>query len=105
MARDESLQAKLMEILCRWLEAQDLGEKDRGRQPLRLRLLRRLLEAAGNLDREFLQKAEEGLPLRIRYPLPRTLHVFEQLRWPLDNQPWDKVGPELQLGGGACGVR
>ena len=28
MARDESLQAKLLEILCRWLEAQDLEEKD-----------------------------------------------------------------------------
>ena len=26
----------------------------------------------------------------IRYPLPRTPHVFEeQLRWPLDNQPWE----------------
>ena len=28
MARDEGLQHKLLGILCRWLEAQDLGEKD-----------------------------------------------------------------------------
>ena len=45
---------KLLEILCRWLEAQDLAEKDLDRivegQPLRLQLLRRLLEAAGDPD-------------------------------------------------------
>ena len=49
---------KLLEILCRWLEAQELGEKDLDRivegQPLRLKLLRRLLEAGGDPDREFL---------------------------------------------------
>ena len=40
--------------------------------------------------REFLREAEEGLAVRIRCPLPRTPHVFEeQLRWPLDNQPWE----------------
>ena len=26
--RDEGLQNKLLQILCRWLEAQDMGEKD-----------------------------------------------------------------------------
>ena len=68
MARDEVLRNKLLEILCRWLEAQDLGEKDLDRilenQPLRLKLLRRLLEAAGDPDREFLREAEEGLPVK-----------------------------------------
>ena len=39
-----------------------------GRQPLRLRLLRRILEAA---DREFLREAEMGLPVGILDPLPR----------------------------------
>ena len=63
---------------CRWLEAQDLGEKDLDRivegQPLRLKLLRRLLEAAGDPDREFW-----GGGGGAANPLP---HVFEeQLRW------------------------
>ena len=94
VARDEVLRNKLLEILCRWLEAQDLGEKDLDRivegQPLRLKLLRRLLEGAGDPDREFRREADEGPPVRIRYPLPRTPHVFEeQLRWPLDNHPWE----------------
>ena len=48
---DEELQAELVRLLCNWLEAQDLGEKGLGEipegQPLRLRLLRRILEAAG----------------------------------------------------------
>ena len=31
-----------------------------------------------------------GYEWGIRYPLPRTPHVFEeQLRWPLDNPPWE----------------
>ena len=92
VARDEGLQQILLGILCKWLEAQDLGEKDLDGivEGQRLRLLRRLLEAAGDPDREFLRDAEEGLPVGIRYPLPRTPHVFEeQLRWPLDNQPWE----------------
>ena len=66
--------------------------RDEGLQQilLRLRLLRRLLDAAGDPDREFLRDAEEGLLVGIRYPLPRTPHIFEeQLRWPLDNQPWE----------------
>ena len=92
--RDEGLQRTLLGILCKWLEAQDMGEKDLAEipetQPLRLRLLRRLRECAGDPDREFLRYAEEGLLVGIRYPLPRTPHVFEeQLHWPLDNQPWE----------------
>ena len=67
VARDESLQTKLLEILCKWLEAQDMGEKGLDQivegQPLRLRLLRRLLEAAGDPDREFSWEAEEGPPV------------------------------------------
>ena len=80
----------------RWLEAQDLGEKDVCKvtdedQPLRLNLLRKILEPAGDLDREFLREGcRQGLLVGIRYPLPRTPRVFEeQLRWPLDNQPWE----------------
>ncbi|CAE7693021.1 DSK1, partial [Symbiodinium necroappetens] len=52
--------------------------------------LRGMLEAAGDPDREFLRRAEEGLPLGILEPLPRTPHVFEeQLKWPLENAPWE----------------
>ena len=92
--RDEGLQRTLLGTLCKWLEAQDMGEKDLDgipeEQPLRLRLLRRLLDFGGDPDREFLRDGEEGLPVGIRYPLPRTPHVFEeQLCWPLDNQPWE----------------
>ena len=54
------------------------------------RLIRGLLEAAGDPDREFLLRAEEGLPLGILEPLPRTPHIFEeQVKWPLDNSPWE----------------
>ena len=72
-----------------WLEAQDLGEEGlldvATGQPLHLRLLR-----AMDPDRDFLRQAEEGLPVRILDPLPRTPHVFEeQLKWPLENSPWE----------------
>ena len=91
---DEGLQKKLLEVSRHWLEAQDLGEEDvcevMEGQPLRLKLLRKILEAVGGPDREFLRHAEKGLRMGIRYPLSRTPHVFEeQLRWPLDNQPRD----------------
>ena len=45
-----------------------------------------MLEAAGDPGRDFLRQAEEGLPVGILDPLPRTPHVFEeQLKWPLEN--------------------
>ena len=55
-------------------------------QPLYLRLLRAMLEAAGDPDREFLRQAEDGLPVGILDPLPRTPHVFEEQ---LENAPWE----------------
>ena len=65
MARDEDLQSKLLGTLCKWQEAQDTGEKDLDQivegQFLRLKLLRRLLEAAGDPDREFLQDSGDSL--------------------------------------------
>ena len=88
LAKNEKLQSQLRQ------EAQDLGEEELLHQaegkPLYLRLLRGLLEAAGDPDREFLRRAEEGLPLGILEQLPRTPHVFEeQLKWPLENAPWE----------------
>ena len=59
-------------------------------QPLHLKLLRAMLEAAGDPDRDFLRQAEEGLPVGILDPLPRTPHVFEeQLKLAARNSPWE----------------
>ena len=47
-----------------------------------------MLQAADDPDRDFLLKAEKGLPVGILEPLPRTPHVFEeQEKWPLDSDP------------------
>ena len=78
-----------------WIEAQDLavpGLIDIAEgQPLRLRLIRAILQAADDPDRDFLLQAEIGLPVGILEPLPRTPHIFEaQEKWPLENTPWDK---------------
>ena len=54
-------------------------------QPLRLKLIRALIEAADDPDRDFLLQA-----VGILHPLPRTPHVFEeQTKWPLDREPWE----------------
>ena len=41
-------------------------------QPFYLRLIARVLEAAGDCDHEFLVRAETGLPLGVLEQLPRT---------------------------------
>ena len=91
-ASDQELHRQLRDLWKDWLEAQDLGEAgllDVAPQPLHLRLLRAMLEAAGDPDRDFLREAEDGLPLGILDPLPRTPHVFEeQVKWPLENSFW-----------------
>ena len=81
LARDPELQKEILELLKTWIEGQDLSEPGlleipEG-QPLRLRLLRAILEAADDPDRDYLHRAEEGLPLGILEGLPRTPHVFE----------------------------
>ena len=94
LASDPELHRQLRELWRDWLEAQDLGEPGlldvAPGQPLYLKLLRAMLEAAGDPDRDFLRQAEEGLCVGILDPLPRTPHVFEeQLKWPLENSPWE----------------
>ena len=54
-------------------------------QPLRLNLIRAILQAADDPDRDFLLQAEVGLPVGILEPLPRTPQVFE--KGPPDNTP------------------
>ena len=84
LVRDSQLHEELLQLLQKWLriEGQDLSEKDLlaipPGQPLRLRLLRAILEAAGDPDRDFLRRAEDGLPLGILEGLPRTPHVLEE---------------------------
>ena len=41
-------------------------------QPLRLKLIRAILQAADDPNRDFLLQAETGLPVTILEPLPRT---------------------------------
>ena len=94
LASDPELQSQLRQLWKEWLEAQDLSEPGLlevpSGQPLYLRLLRAMLEAAGDPDREFVRQAEDGLSVGILDPLPRTPHVFEeQLKWPLENAPWE----------------
>eukprot|EP00435_Cladocopium_sp_Y103_P074484 s15_g49.t1 len=57
-------------------------------QPFRLRLMRALLRRAGDEDCEFLGMAEEGLPVGVTHPLPRTPVAFErQVDWSLQYDP------------------
>ena len=84
LVKNSELQEAILKIWSDWIEAQDLGvegllEKAPG-QPLRLRLIRALLQAADDPDRDFPKSR----------PLPRTLRVFEeQEKWPLDSDPWE----------------
>ena len=98
LVTDMGLRQKLLELWEVWLGERGLATEGlcdiTPGQPLRLRLLRALLEAAGDPDRDFLRQAEEGLPVGVKTPLPRTPHVFEeQVSWPLDK---DLVEPALQ---------
>ena len=78
---DQNFIEELVEIMASWIGAQDLavpGLVDIAEgQPLRLKLLRAILQAAEDPDRDFLLQAETGLPVGILEPLPRTPHVFE----------------------------
>ena len=89
VARDEGLQRTLLGILWKWLGYGGEGPGwDTGGPSPTASFATETARMCGDPDREFLRNAEEGLPVPIRYPLPRTPHVFEeQLRWLLDNQP------------------
>ena len=94
LLRNQAYIADMVIALCEWLEAQELSCEGLSEiapgQPLRLRLIRALLQAADDPDRDFLLQAEKGLPVGILRPLPRTPHVFEeQIKWPLDREPWE----------------
>ena len=62
LVKDGELQKAILKIWSDWIEAQDLGVEgllERGAgQPLRLRLIRALLQAADDPDRDFLLSGE-----------------------------------------------
>ena len=94
LVADMELRQKLLDLWEKWLTERGLAVEGLCNitpgQPLRLRLLRALLEAAGDPDRGFLRQAEVGLPVGVKTPP----HVFEeQVSWPLDK---DSVEPALQ---------
>ena len=66
LASDPELHRQLRELWKDWLEAQDLAEPgllDVGSgQPLHLKLLRAMLEAAGDPDRDFSVRLRRGYP-------------------------------------------
>ena len=100
---NSELQEAILKILGDWIQAQDLGaqgllEKAPG-QPLHLRLIRAILQAADDPDRDFLLRAERGLSVGILELLPRTPHVFEeQAKWPLDSGTELGLGSQLLIG-------
>ena len=95
LANDETLHEELRQLWRTWLERKGIRDEKlltvAEGQFLYLRLLRALLQATGDPNREFLLRAEEGLPVGTLEPLPRTPHVFEeQSKWALENEPWEE---------------
>ena len=83
LVRDQRFIRELVDTMGSWIEAQGLavpGLIDIAEgQPLILKLIRAILQAADDPDGDFLLQAEIGLPVGILEPLPRTPHVFEPL--------------------------
>eukprot|EP00438_Fugacium_kawagutii_P024156 Skav213841 [mRNA] locus=scaffold315:237802:239760:+ [translate_table: standard] len=87
LVRNEVLKGKLREVVARHLKIDEKDMVVATGQPFYLGLVRRILEEAGDPDCEFLRRAEEGLPVGVLEPLPRTPAAFEeQKRWPLESE-------------------
>ena len=85
MVRDEEFISEVVEVFrgSLGLDVEDVRVAEG--QPFRLRLMRKMLESCGDPDFEFLEQAEEGLPLGILNDLPRTPAIYErQTKWSLD---------------------
>ena len=85
LVKNEELLLRLRRIMGQELGlTSDVGKKADG-QPFFLRLMEEVLESAGDTDWGFLRQAEEGLPVGVLDPLPRSPTMFErQEKWPLD---------------------
>ena len=88
LVQDGEALSELRKELARFCdEGEDVLEVASG-QPFYLRLIRKLLEKAGDQDCQFLSEAEDGLPLGVKFPLPRTPVSFErQVEWALSYDP------------------
>lgn len=88
LVKDESMLEELRNVMAEMIggdrEVLEIAEG----QPFRLRLMSSLLRDAGDPDWEFLLRAEDGLPVGVTEPLPRTPAVFEeQVKWNLEEDP------------------
>lgn len=91
LVQDAHLREKILGLLAEFCQVKGNKEKPLEvavGQPFRLGLMRAILEIAGDADCEFLREAEDGLPLGVKHPLPRTPMAFErQVEWALDYDP------------------
>ena len=93
LVKNEKLLEGLRGLWIEMLSSEGLRDPNLGSaaagQPFYLRLMRGLLARANDPDREFLLQGEEGYPVRVLNPLPRTPHMYEeQTSWKLEDEPW-----------------
>ena len=92
LVRNEAFKQQLRSLWIRLLTSAGFKDEDMEKvaegQPLHLRLMRNLLAAARDPDRDFLLQGEVGFPVGVLNPLPRTPHMFEeQTSWRLEDEP------------------
>lgn len=88
LARDETVLEKVRKCIKEGLGLEEEVGKVHPGQPLFLVMMRRILEEAGDVDYEFLERAQVCLPLGIKEGLPRNPKVFEkQTKWALEDDP------------------
>ena len=93
LVKDENIRYKLIETMKTSLGKKDWEltdiEKISDGQPFRLRLMQSLLQELGDADHKFLLDGEEGYPVGVINPLPRTPHMYEeQTSWKLEEDPY-----------------
>ena len=71
LVRDQRFIKELVDTMGSWIEVQDLAVA--GRPAAVVRLIRAILQAADDPDRDFLLQAEIGLPVTILEPLHTSL--------------------------------
>lgn len=93
LVKDEGLLEEVRQIFIKELGLEEGTNEIPPGQPFYLRLMKGVLEKAGDCDWEFLDRACTGFPLGVLESLPRTPGVFEQqVKWALDDDPtaqWD----------------
>ena len=88
LAKDEALLGKIRRRLWEFCGRPSGAFEVAEGQPFWLGLMSAVLQRAGDTDFEFLKEAEEGLPLGVKFGLPRTPQSFErQTEWALEEDP------------------